>query len=346
MRSSDPIVITGSAMITSAGVGKGLAKAALLEKRSTLSPLPDQFDKGGGGKWGRVEDFKAGQFMPAMKARKLDRSSQFTVVTAGLTLADAGIVKGAVDPARIGISLGCGFGGIASSAEFLSGYYRAGVPGLSPIFFPNTVANAAAGNAAIEHQLKGPNITFSQRFCSAESAILAACRFIEQGEADMMLAGGVDELSWLMLSGFAATGQLRSYAAGFGEGAGMLLLERKSHALKRNARQLATINSISSIGFLPAGYEQQGVDRLMNRLTSCHQLFLSGAEEAAPPFLSAVSACNTVIPGQLLGRSLAMGGVVLGLLAELLPAGQHGLHLAASPEGPFYCISITGDSSD
>ncbi|MDK9718228.1 MAG: beta-ketoacyl synthase [Trichlorobacter sp.] len=337
------IAITGTAAISAAGVGIKPALEALTSGVSCLKPIPDDLVAGTAGQyWGKADLFKATDFIPPLKARKLDRASQFAVAAAGLALADAGIARGAFPSDRIGIALGSGFGGIANASEFLSGYYQAGVSGLSPMLFPNTVANAAASNASIEYGLQGPNITFIQRFCSAESAILAACRFIEEGRADIMLAGGVDELTPQMMRGFSVTGQLTRYASGFGEGCGMLVLERADHARCREAAILAQITTISTIGLLLPGLEQTGINRLLQRQQSCDRLSISGIEQAAEPFTAAVQATTVSCPGRLIGRSLAMGGTVLGLLTASLQPGEQGLHLAASPEGPYYAISVQG----
>lgn len=339
------IAITGTAVISAAGIGSKPALAALSSDTSCLKPIPDDLAANTTGHcWGRADQFKATDFIPPLKARKFDRASQFAVAAVGMALADAGIVKGSFQSDRIGIALGSGFGGIANASEFLSGYYQAGVPGLSPVLFPNTVANAAASNASIEYGLQGPNITFIQRFCSAESAILAACRFIEEGRADIMLAGGVDELTPQMIRGFAATGQLTRFASGFGEGCGILVLERAEHARARSAAIAAQLTAISSVGFLLPGSEQQGINHLLQAQGDCDQLFFSGPELALKPLLGAVSAGSTHYPSRVIGSSLAMGGTVLGLLTASLQPGEQGLQLAASPEGPYYAISVNGGS--
>src|SRR5512136_1994581 len=204
--------------------------------------------------------------MPPLKARKFDRCSLFAVVAAGMALKDAGIDPAQMDPSRIGITLGCGFGGIANSEEFLRGYFSKGADGLIPMLFPNTVPNAPASNASIEHGFKGPNVTMVQRFCSAESAFLMACRFLEEGRADIMLTGGADDLTPIMLKGFHALGQLSNYAAGFGEGSGILVLERREHALRRGAAIRGSLREIRTVGHFLPGKEAEGITRLRGRV--------------------------------------------------------------------------------
>lgn len=338
------IAITGFSTINAAGIGTEALLQAVQAGSSCLEPIPAEFLMNGKDNqlWGKADAFKATDFIAPLKARKLDRASQLTVAVAGLALADAGLSKGSFAPERIGIALGCGFGGIANSSEFLTGFFQDGVSGLSPMLFPNTVANASAGNTSIEYGLKGPNITIIQRFCSAESAVLAACRFIEEGRVDLMLAGGVDELTPQMLRGFAATGQLRRFASGFGEGSGLLVLERTSHAMKRGAAIKAQIASISSIGFLLPTAKQQGIDRLIRGYAGFDKITLSGAEPTDQPVTKALGDCAVLEPGKIVGRSLAMGGLVVGLLSSSLAPGEQGLHLGMSPEGPFYRIVLQG----
>lgn len=340
---SCPIVITGTGTVTAAGIGMPPLLAALKEGRSCLHPVPEElFGHTAGVLWGRVDHFKPSDFMPPLKARKLDRGSQFAVAAAGLALAESGITKGSLPAERIGIALGCGFGGIANSAEFLSGYFQQGVAGLSPLLFPNTVANAPASNTSIEHGLKGPNITFVQRFCSAESAILAACRYIEEGRADVMLAGGVDELTPLMMKGFAAMGQLHGHARGFGEGAGIIVLERGDHAAARGVAVKGQLGRITTIGLLLPGNEQQGIDRLLPGPRIFDHIAISGADEFVEPLLSAVHAPQITCPGPMIGRSLAMGGTTLAVLTALLWPGAEAVQLSASPEGPLFAITLKG----
>jgi 3-oxoacyl-(acyl-carrier-protein) synthase len=337
------IAITGCSAISAAGIGIEALQKAVEAGVSYLKPIPSELMIGKDEQlWGKADAFKATDFIAPLKARKMDRASQLSVAVAGLALADAGFVKGSFAPERIGIALGCGFGGIANSSELLTGFYQGGVSGLSPMLFPNTVANASAGNTSIEYGLKGPNITFIQRFCSAESAILAGCRFIEEGRVDLMLAGGVDELTPQMLRGFQATGQLTLFASGFGEGCGLLVLERVSHARERGAAIKAQIVSLDTIGFLLPTARQQGIERMTRGAADFDQITLSGAEPKDQPITRALGGCVVHEPGKVVGRSLAMGGMVTGLLASSLAPGQQGLHLGMSPEGPFYRIAMQG----
>lgn len=336
------IVISGMAAISAAGVGLDSLREALIRGESLLKPVPADILGEPGHLWGKADGFRAVDFIPPLKARKFDRCSQFAVVATGMALKDAGIEPATLDADRIGIVLGCGFGGIANSEEFLRGYFTIGAEGLAPMLFPNTVPNASASNASIEHGLKGPNVTFVQRFCSAESAFMMACRFLQEDRADIILTGGVDELTPAMLKGFAATGQLRRHGAGFGEGAGIMVLERGSHARRRNAPARGRVGCVRTIGRLIPGQEGEGADRLLAGATDASLVGLSGTAVGEKLLLDRLPAVTRLETAPLIGRSIAMGGLAMTALVLALQPGCNGLHLAASPEGPYYAIDFRG----
>lgn len=339
---ANDIVISGMAAISAAGVGLDRLREALCRGESLLKPVPADILGEPGHLWGKADGFRAADFIPPLKARKFDRCSQFAVVATGMALKDAGIEPATLDANRIGIVLGCGFGGIANSEEFLRGYFTDGAEGLAPMLFPNTVPNASASNASIEHGLKGPNVTFVQRFCSAESAFMMACRFLQEDRADIILTGGVDELTPVLLRGFKSTGQLRSFGAGFGEGAGIMVLERGAHARLRNAPARGRVGAVRTIGRLIPGQEGEGADRLLDGVTAVNLIGLSGTAAAEKQFLARLPDVTRLETAQFIGRSLAMGGLAMTALLLKLQPGCNGLHLAASPEGPYYAIDFSG----
>jgi len=335
------IVVTGLASITAAGVGLEPLTETIVSRVSALRPIPPDVAGEEGHLWGRAECFRASDFMPPLKARKFDRCSLFAVVAAGMALRDAALDPAVAGGERIGIVLGCGFGGIANSEEFLRGYLTRGNDGLAPMLFPNTVPNAPASNASIEHGLKGPNVSFVQRFCSAESAFQMACRFLEEDRADVVLTGGVDELNPVMIRAFRDMGQLRRHGKGFGEGAGILVLEKGESARRRGALIRAKVDDIRTIGRLLPGRESEGLDRLAGGNAILSLISLSGTARGLPALLERLPSVPILEISELLGRSLAMGGTALVSLILASSPGEAVSHYAASPEGPFYGIDIT-----
>jgi len=335
------IVVTGLAAISAAGVGLDPLRERLRTDSSALHPIPAEIAGAEGYLWGRAGDFRAADFMPPLKARKFDRCSLFAVVAAGMALRDAGVDTTLSGADRVGIILGCGFGGIANSEEFLRGYFTKGTDGLVPMLFPNTVPNAPASNASIEHGLKGPNVTFVQRFCSAEAAFHMACRFLQEDRADIVITGGVDELNPVMIRAFRSVGQLRGYAAGFGEGAGFLVLEKADTARQRGAEVKASVGEVRTVGRLVPGHEAEGLERLVASPAPVSLISLSGVASGFRPLLERLPSAPRLETGRLVGRSLAMGGIAMVSLVMSTPSGASSVHYAVSPEGPYYGIDFT-----
>jgi 3-oxoacyl-(acyl-carrier-protein) synthase len=344
MQETPDIVITGLAAISAAGVGIEPLVTALRAGHCCLTLVPPELACQSGQRWGRADGFRAADFMPPLKARKFDRCSLLATVATGQALTAAALPRGTMPSERIGITMGSGFGGITNSEEFLTGYFQKGVEGLTPMLFPNTVANAAASNASIEHGLQGPNVTTVQRFCSAENAFQLACRFIAEGRADVMVTGGVDEVTPRMLQGFHALHQDRHFANNYAEGCGLLVLERRSHAEARGARIYGEVAGIRTIGRLVPGREADGLKLLLPEMLPPH-LSLSGTADLWPVLKDALPGAPSLNLSQITGRSIAMGGLAMAALVTTLGAGETGLHLAASPEGPYYAISFQGGAS-
>ena len=136
--------------------------------------------------------------------------------------------------------------------------------GAQPILFQTAVPNAITSHCAIEYGIKGVNITFSHKGTSAEMAIVYACHLLKEGRADIILAGGGDELSEPLYHVYSRLGALspgkRQGSEGMrpfdrdrngmvlGEGSGILVLERLEHAEKRGARIYAEIAGVGLSG--------------------------------------------------------------------------------------------------
>ena len=127
-----------------------------------------------------------------MKLRRLDRTGMYAVAAVSEALLDAGRASQSDGDARTGIVLGTYSAGGHISTEYLDGLHRGGPSGAPALLFHSTVGNAAASLVALEHKLRGPNVTISQKEASSLAAIAAAVDLLRESRADMMVAGGVD----------------------------------------------------------------------------------------------------------------------------------------------------------
>ncbi|MFI0469630.1 beta-ketoacyl synthase chain length factor [Saccharopolyspora sp. 5N102] len=95
-------------------------------------------------------------------------------------------------PVRRGIVLGTATGASPDIEGFLDESIRVGDHLVNPALFPMTVHNAAAGNAAIVGQCRGPNVVVSAGNESARSALSTAQALLCDGAADVVFVGGVE----------------------------------------------------------------------------------------------------------------------------------------------------------
>jgi 3-oxoacyl-[acyl-carrier-protein] synthase II len=206
-----------------------------------------------------VDGFDPRDFMEAKDASRLDRFAHFSIAASQLALDDAGLDARSVDPARAGVQMGSALGGIAQAEEQVGVFQEHGLRGVDPRLALSVFAGAASCRAAIHTGFTGPNSTNAMSCASGTIAVGDAWRLIRSGEADVVLAGGVEApLSPLSFGAFAiiramSTRNDEGHRAcrpfdrdrdGFlmGEAACVLVIEELEHARARGARIYAEIS--------------------------------------------------------------------------------------------------------
>ncbi len=258
---ADPrrVVITGIGAITPIGIGveglwAGLQRGASAVRTITrFDPAPFRTRIAA-----QVDDFHATDHIEERKARRIDRFGQFSVAASRLAVTDAGLDLAREDRDRVGVMMGTALGGIGMAegehARYVEGGIRAVDPGLALMVF----AGAASCNVAIAFGVSGPNSTNGMSCASGTIAIGDGFRAIMRGDADVMIAGGAEApLAPLSFGAFAIIRAMstrnddpatasRPFDAGrdgfvMGEGAAVLVLEERQHALARGARIYAEL---------------------------------------------------------------------------------------------------------
>ena len=151
-----------------------------------------------------------------------------------------------------------------------------------PMDFANTVINAAAGQTAIWHNLRGRNSTINAGCASALLALAHGFELIRTEQISRVLAGGAEALGYSAQLAFDQAGLLikskgeATLQNGFllGEGAAFLALEHEDGALTRNVEILGEIKGYSS-GFASSS------ETFAKTLTATMQAALARAEIAA-----------------------------------------------------------------
>ena len=254
------VVVTGLGALTPIGNTLEEFWDGLLSGKSGAAPI-QQFDAS---KFKtqfacELKNFDVEDFLDRKEARKLDKFSQYAMVSASEAMADSKLMESDPNVDRIGVIWGSGIGGLRTLEDehtnFLSGD---GTPKFNPFFIPKMIVDIAAGHIAIKYGLRGPNYVTVSACASSTNAIIDAFNLIRLGKADAIVTGGSEAAVTVMgVGGFnglralsmrnddpkTASRPFDKDRDGFvlGEGAGALILEEYEHAIKRGAKIYAEV---------------------------------------------------------------------------------------------------------
>lgn len=139
-------------------------------------------------------DFDPVLFLGKKGLRTLDRSTRLISSAAKLAIDDANLRITDENTYSMGVSIGTTFGSLHSISQFDREGLLEGPKYVNPSHFPNTVINSPASQVSIRFKIKGFNTTISTGFCASLDAVSYAADFIRLNRADVVLAGGVEEL--------------------------------------------------------------------------------------------------------------------------------------------------------
>ncbi len=206
---------------------------------------------------GEVKGFPLEDYISAKDARHMDTFIHYGLAASIQAVHDAGIPTGDAlneeQAERVGCLVGSGIGGLPLIEHTHAELVARGPRRVSPFFVPASIVNMISGHLSIRFGFQGPNLAIATACTTGLHSIGLAGRLIEDGDADVMVAGGAEAtVSPLGVGGFAAARALSHrnddpQAAsrpwdkdrdGFvlGEGAGAMVLEEYEHARRRGAR--------------------------------------------------------------------------------------------------------------
>tara|TARA_S200000501_G_scaffold378888_1_gene444578 strand:- start:4460 stop:5704 length:1245 start_codon:yes stop_codon:yes gene_type:complete len=209
---------------------------------------------------GELNNFNTEKYFNSKELRKLDPFTIYAICASQEALQMANLIGyNNLDLDRVGVTIGTGVGGIQTLESQHTILETKGARRVSPLFVPKMISNIAGGHLAIRWGFRGPNQTVTSACASATDAIGIAMRLIQAGDADVMITGGTEaSITGLCISGFANMKALsqsceypqkasRPFDAGrdgfvLGEGAGILIIEKEEHAIKRGATILAELS--------------------------------------------------------------------------------------------------------
>src|SRR6185295_19413840 len=267
------VVITGAGVISPladspAGLHAALCAGRTAAKRIELFPTEGI----GCRQAGEIRPFEPRDYLGERNLRPIDRTSRLLLVAAQGALAASGWTPELRAEREVGLALGTTFCSVRTIAEFDRRGLQLGPSYASPLDFANSVINAAAGQAAIWHNLRGVNSTLSAGEASGLQAIAYAADLIRGGRAEALLAGGAEELCFESFLGYYRAGRLCGSVGGEGEwpvpfdarrngfmlseGAAMLMLEDAAVAAARGGAVVAEVLGYSSV-FAPSLEESE-----------------------------------------------------------------------------------------
>ncbi len=256
-RPDDPVV-TGIGALTPLGNTAPETWRGLVEGRSGVGPVTS-FDASGLPVRiaGEVSGFDPERELGTKRARRSARFSQLAIVAAREAVADAALDVSASGE-RTGVLINNAVIAMPEAEQNIRALQAQGPREVSSYFVPQMIANMPACEVAIELGALGPVSASALACASGTYALQEARRWILDGEADVVIAGGTDAaITEVMFAGLAKMGPLserndeperasRPFDADrdgfvFGEGAVVMVLESAAHAAARGARVYGTV---------------------------------------------------------------------------------------------------------
>jgi 3-oxoacyl-[acyl-carrier-protein] synthase II len=257
------VVVTGIGVLSPIGIGRHAYWEGLFQGRKGFKSI-SLFDTAPFNVHtaGEISDFDPVQFLGKKGLRTLDRSTRLINSAAKLAIDEAQLQITEENTHSMGVSIGTTFGSLHSISQFDRSGLIDGPKYVNPSHFPNTVINSPASQVSIRFKIKGFNTTISTGFCASLDAVSYAADFIRLNRADVVLAGGVEELCEETFLGFHGLGYLsgvngsepvccpfdaRRNGIILSEGAALLILEDEEYALRRGANIMAKVSGYGNV---------------------------------------------------------------------------------------------------
>ncbi|MDO8142508.1 MAG: beta-ketoacyl-[acyl-carrier-protein] synthase family protein [Candidatus Brocadiales bacterium] len=256
------VVITGIGVVSPIGCTKEAFWNNLIEGKSGIAPMtsldltPYKCKLGG-----EVRDLKPEVHLGSKGLKYLNKGTRFLGSASKMALDDAKIPQDGSLSNRMGIVIGSSLGNFSETTDYFYEIIRNNPSELSPMLSYDVALNSSINYVSVIFKIKGLARTISSGFTSSTDVIGGAYKMIQRGIADVIVAGGVEQISidlylifYLrgLLSGLDST---REASAPFdkgrngfimAEGSYVVILEELQHALDRGAHIYAEIKGFGN----------------------------------------------------------------------------------------------------
>jgi len=265
------VAIVGLGVISSAGLNKNSFWANVKNGRSFVDPI-ERFDSAlyPSRIAGQIHQLDAYTHLSGRLIKKIDVFSHMALVSSEEALKDAQIDLEKIDKKRVGVFMGNAIGGWLFAETELRDLYLEGREGISPYMASAWFPAAPQGQVTIYYGFKGYSKTVVMDKASSTLALWYAAETIKDKKIDYAVAGGMEapitpyallccntngSLSKNNLFPKSAYRPYALYRDGFvvGEGAGMVVLERKTQAEKSKKN---IYGYIDGVGFTCDGFHR------------------------------------------------------------------------------------------
>ncbi len=206
-----------------------------------------------------LKNFDISEFLDRKQQRKMDKFTQYAMVSTQEAIEDSGLDLEVIDKLRVGVIWGSGIGGIETfQNEILNFAEGDGTPRFNPFFIPKMIGDIAPGYISIKYGFMGPNYTTVSACASSANALVDSLNYIRLGYCDVIVSGGSE--AGVNITGMAGFNAMHALSTrndspstasrpfdvtrdGFvlGEGSGTLILEEYEHAKARGAKIYAEL---------------------------------------------------------------------------------------------------------
>jgi 3-oxoacyl-[acyl-carrier-protein] synthase II len=248
---TDDVVITGLGIVSPVGVNAHSTMEALLRAESGVTLLPESQREFSPVHLNAPVDDSALTDVTKVERRRLDRSAQLALQAAREAWRDAD--SPTVEPSRLASIVSSGMGGLQTIFAGYEHCTRKGYTGLPAYIVPALMPNSSSAVIAAEYGAHAAAVSLASACASGADALAYALRLFRADEIDAAIIGGTEAVIHPMtLSGFASLRALSTRSDdpaaasrpfdrdrdGFvlGEGAAILIAERRRHAVARHAR--------------------------------------------------------------------------------------------------------------